>query len=321
MVSVIVPTYNDSATLERCLDSLLSQTWPAVEIILVDDGSDATAKQDITELTAREDGERLSLHVHPGNQGLACARNTGVEAATGEWIAFVDADDWVEPDFIEKLMERAQTSDADVVCCRFAVSSSESEERYLSDEGASELYGGTLADAPGLLNAATLSVNNKLFVRSLFEDIRFPAYRDFEDLATSPRLLLRASRIALVDEALYHYVQRSADSLMSRYDTSYLQIVAALRTAQADFARQQAPAELQAALRELSCRELITDRLYPFLRYAPPAVARAFLDAAFRYLDSQYPGWRRELRARHAFTLRRKPLLRWYAAFLRRRFA
>jgi len=270
---------------------------------------------------AREDGERISLHVHPFNQGLACARNTGVEAATGEWIAFVDADDWVEADFVAKLMECAQTSDADIVCCRFAVSSAESEEEYRSDEGAPELYGGTLQSAPALLNVATLSMNNKLFARGLFEGILFPAFRDFEDLATCPRLLLRASRIARVDDALYHYIQRPADSLMSRYDTSYLQIVAALRIAQADFARLQVPAELQAALRELSCRELITDRLYPFLRYAPPALARAFIDAAFRYLDSQYPGWRRELKARHHFILTHEVLLRWYAAVLRRRFA
>ncbi|MCL2332403.1 MAG: glycosyltransferase, partial [Actinomycetia bacterium] len=302
-------------------DSLLRQTWPAVEIVLVDDGSDAASKHAITELATCEGGERISLQTHPFNQGLACARNTGVEAATGEWITFVDADDWVEPDFIEKLARRAQADSADVVCCRFAVSSAGSEESYLSDEGAPGLYDGTLADAPGLLNAATLSMNNKLFARSLFEDIRFPVYRDFEDLATCPRLLLRASRIALVEEALYHYIQRSADSLMSRYDTSYLQIVAALRTVQADFARQQVPAELQAALRELSCRELITDRLYPFLRFAPPAVARAFIDAALRYLDGQYPGWRRELRARHAFILRHKLLLRWYAAILRWSFA
>jgi len=339
LVSVIVATYNDAATLARCLDSLREQTWPSLEVILVDDGSDAAACQSLADLLARYQDTRIKLHAHGFNRGLACARNTGLSQATGEWIAFVDADDWVAPDFIGKLMAAALRADADVVNCRFAVAARDREgqprEAYLSDEGSPEQYGTPLQDHPNLLTTITLSMNNKLFARALFDDqqLRFPEGRDYEDLATCPRLLVRARRITLVDEALYHYDQGRAGSLMSRYDSSYLQVVAALAEVRADWHAQKVSPELMAELRLLCCRCLLIDRLYPFLRLADAPVTRAYLDAAFCFLDEAGSGWRAGMRAPGTLPflsgakgrvlgliVTHERLLRLYAALLRLRF-
>ncbi|MCL2881563.1 MAG: glycosyltransferase [Coriobacteriia bacterium] len=338
LVSVIVPFHNDGATLERCLDSLLHQTWRSLEIIVVDDGSDGPSKQLVADLLASYKDERLRLHVHPYNQGLACTRNTGLSQATGEWVAFVDADDWVEPGFIKALVTAARQDDADIACCRFAVSQLDLEGKQsgqsVSDEGGRELYGQSLGDHPALLNAATLSMNNKLFLRKLFDeqDICFPVGRDFEDLATCPRLMLRARRIVLADVALYHYIQRPVHSLMSRYDSSYLQVIASLREVSADWQQQGASPELMRALSSLSCRILLIDRLYPFFRFADGPVTRAYLDAAFCYLDERAKGWRPEVRQGAVLPseglkarllgliMTHEHLLRLYATFLRLKY-
>jgi len=339
LVSVIVPYCNDGATVEYCLDSLLSQTWRHLEIIVIDDGSDSSSKRQLTDLLASYEDERLMAYTHPHNQGLSCARNTGLDHARGEWVAFVDADDWVEPGFIEALVTTACQGDADITCCRFAVTQQNLEGaqigQYLSDEGGQDLYGQSLSDHPALLNAATLSMNNKLFLRELFEehDLRFPTGRDFEDLATCPRLMLRARRIALVDNALYHYIQRPTGSLMAHYDSSYLQIIASLREVYADWQQRPASPELMSALSKLSCRVLLVDRLYPFFRYASEPVTRVYLDAAFGYLGERSQDWRLEvcqggilpsqgLKGRLlGLVVTHEYLLRLYAALLRQRFS
>ncbi len=213
-MSVVVPAFNVGAYLSRCLDSLLAQTHRPLEIIVVDDGSwDETA-------TVMQRYERTHPEVHTVSQihrGLGPARNAALSIAEGEFISMVDADDWVEPDFITELLRIARAAGADVAVGGFSF-----------DVGGLRVPFPFLPRQPSLSGrqAAELSLHmtrfpafawNKLYHRGLFhpDDPPFPNVY-YEDLATTPRLLLRASSVALTRKVLYHYCLRG-DSITGNF--------------------------------------------------------------------------------------------------------
>ena len=112
-VSIIVPVYKVEAYLQRCVESLVRQTYPHVEIILVDDGSPDRSGE-LCDVFAKEDS-RIVV-VHQENQGVSAARNRGLDAMTGDWVCFCDGDDWFELDFVEHMLKCAQEEIADYVC-------------------------------------------------------------------------------------------------------------------------------------------------------------------------------------------------------------
>ena len=114
LISVIIPVYNADQYLRRCLDSILSQSYTTLEVILIDDGSQDNSPA-LCDALAQHDA-RIRV-IHQENQGVSAARNTGIAHATGEYIAFVDADDYVANDFFEHLLQAATQQQADIVCC------------------------------------------------------------------------------------------------------------------------------------------------------------------------------------------------------------
>ena len=112
-ISVVVPVYNVEAYLERCLDSLINQTLSDIEIICVNDGSTDSSPEKLEEFAKKD--SRIKI-INQENGGLSAARNTGIEAATGEYIGFVDSDDYVDLDFYEKLYNAATSHNADISC-------------------------------------------------------------------------------------------------------------------------------------------------------------------------------------------------------------
>lgn len=203
-ISVIVPFYNVEKYLNKCLESLITQTYKNLEIILVDDGStDGSTK--IAERFSLRD-TRIKL-VYQENGGVSAARNAGLEIASGQWIGWVDADDWIEPDMFEYLICGAVENNADIaVCSRYecyrehSVFKGWEQDIVLNTEGALEL----------LLRNETMQnyLWDKLWKRSLFNGLQFPEGRTFEDIAVMHLLFMRAKRIACLHEGKYHYVQR-----------------------------------------------------------------------------------------------------------------
>lgn len=116
MVSVIIPVYNGEKYIGRCLDSLLAQSYTDFEVITIDDGS---ADGSLAICQSYEQKDSRFRAIHQENQGVSAARNAGVDAATGEYIAFVDADDYILPDYLERLVADAQAHGADIACCDF----------------------------------------------------------------------------------------------------------------------------------------------------------------------------------------------------------
>lgn len=205
IISVIVPIYNVEPYLRKCLDSIVNQTYRDLEIILVDDGSPDSCGA-ICDAYAAQD-HRIKV-IHKSNGGVASARNAGLDAATGEWIGWVDPDDWIEPDMFSYLLENVQRYAADIAVC----------SRYEHTQGKSVFYGWK---APCVLDQeqameALLITNDplqnfswdKLWRRELWNGIRFPGVTIFEDIRVVYQIFERVEQIVCLPEAKYHYLKR-----------------------------------------------------------------------------------------------------------------
>ena len=198
-LSVIVPVYNVEKYLEECVDSLLNQTLSDLEIFLVDDGSTDRSGA-IADRYAGDFPDRVhTLHLENGGQGRA--RNAALPMAQGDYIGFVDSDDWIERDMYEKMLDRAEQTGADVVVCDFL-------EHYA--DGREQTLPACFQDHP--LSAAGSSCN-KIFRRSLVGDLRFPEGLWYEDFYFSAVMLLRSKRTEFIPEPLYVY-RRGQESTM-----------------------------------------------------------------------------------------------------------
>ena len=201
-VSVIIPVYQVESYLERAVDSVLAQTLEEKEIILVDDGSTDASPQ-ICDCYAQSHPELIRV-IHKPNAGLGMARNSGVEAAKGKYIAFLDSDDAVEPEMYEQLYQKAEAGNYDIVMCDVNIIYVEENRQSLSRSYPSEEI--DLPDYIANGNNITYSVN-KLFRREIWEENRYEKML-FEDIALIPALMTRYRRVGYVQKAFYNYYRR-----------------------------------------------------------------------------------------------------------------
>lgn len=213
MISVIVPVYNVEPYLRKCLESVLNQTYRDLEILIIDDGSTDNSGQICDEY---KKDERVRV-LHTENRGLSAARNLGLDEANGDWIGFVDSDDWIEPDMYEVLLRKAEETGADVVECGcytdYATTSDEHPaiQRMVSNIEAVEAL---------IKNEVRTQVWNKIWRSHLFTDIRFPEGHSFEDVATTYKLVGDAT-VTGVPENSYHWMQRKS-SISQSHDQQNL---------------------------------------------------------------------------------------------------
>lgn len=216
MISVIVPVYNVEKYLNECIDSILAQTYTDFELILVDDGSPDNCGAICDEYAEKDSRIRV---IHQENGGLSVARNTGLDAANGEYITFVDSDDVIYKTYLERLLQTLLLENADVAVCN-------KTEFWDKEIPAIENHGSTKkAESMTGLEACSrvyrvgggisIIACCKLYRNVLFEDVRFPVGRIHEDQAVVPRVLYASSKIAVIDENLYYYRQHS-ESIMRR---------------------------------------------------------------------------------------------------------
>ena len=235
-ISVIVPVYNVAAYLPACMDSLLCQQCDSWELILVDDGStDGRCPGLCDEYADRFPA--LVRVIHQANGGLGAARNTGIEAARGDYLLFVDSDDTVAPDTLSRLTEELDRTGADMYIFSFRYVAEDGTERP-AEPRRSPATGGpqTLADTPELLLDPPMAWN-RLCRRALFLDhaIRFPGRVWYEDLCTTPSLLLHAKSILRLEDPFYGYLQRQGSIMRSSNLKRNLEILNALDMARAPF--------------------------------------------------------------------------------------
>lgn len=198
-LSIIVPVYNVLPYIRQCLDSLLNQTISDYELILIDDGSTDGTAGVLAEYAARYPEKIRVKRVENGGQGRA--RNIAIDMARGDYLGFIDSDDWIEPTMYEKLWRRAEDTGADVVVCDWL---------YKYDDGREKTEPARVQDH---WLAAAGSACNKIFRRELVGDIRFPVGLWYEDFYFSAMLLLKAQGIEYVAEPLYIYRQSQASTM------------------------------------------------------------------------------------------------------------
>ena len=258
LISVIVPVYRVEEYLERCVKSILSQTYENLEVILVDDGSPDQCPA-ICDACAEKDA-RVKV-IHQENKGLSGARNAGIDAASGEYLAFVDSDEYVSPHFIEELYQLLQDTGCAIGQCRFSYVKGDG----LVEEGDSAfcIYRGEslMEQLYGPEEKATCFVVawNKLYRAELFKEtgIRYPEGRIHEDEATTYRLFHEAKKLAFLDRALYGYYTENGGSITSVFSAKRLQWLTAHEERIAFFKKNGYEKLLPAAYRKL-CDACIT---------------------------------------------------------------
>ena len=212
LVSIIVPVYNVEKYIHKCLNSILNQSYYNLEVILVDDGSTDKSGEICDEYALLD--KRIHI-IHKENGGLSSARNAALDIVSGEYIAFVDSDDWIEREMIEKLVEKAIEEEADMVQCGF---------RYVNEhndiKGTNSSKGIVISNNESLIDLyfsqkiIDVVVWNKLYKKYLFDNIRMFEGRNNEDTMIMPEILLQVGKFINIDGEYYNYLKRE-DSIMS----------------------------------------------------------------------------------------------------------
>ena len=205
LISVIVPVFNVAPYLRKCLDSILNQTYENLEIIIIDDGSTDGSGSVCDEY---KKDERVKVF-HTENRGLSAVRNKGLDEANGDWIGFVDSDDWIEPDMYEVLQKKAEETGADVVECGVFIKYPDRTERH---KRRNVVLNGSEAIRALLNEELSENAWNKLWRKDCFDNTRFPTGRIFEDIATTYKIYSNINSFCSLTDEKYHYEQRR-DSL------------------------------------------------------------------------------------------------------------
>lgn len=223
LISVIIPVYNSEKYLNRCIASVAEQTYKNLEILLVDDGS-IDKSGEICDDWQKKDS-RIQV-CHKKNEGPGIARNTGLEMARGEYVTFVDSDDWVEPSAYEKLLRIADTTGTEIVGCASIVDYKDGTHR----ESYYDMPEGVIDKNICILNTleqnrhAWGAVHNKLFKGSLFENTRFPAVNHLEDYVVTTKLFNETNAVYFCVYPYYHHTCNTASLSMSGWSPARLAI-------------------------------------------------------------------------------------------------
>ena len=288
-VSVIVPVYNVERYLDKCLNSLVNQSLEEIEIIVVNDGSPDDSQLIIDDYVKRYPNKIKSFIKENG--GLSETRNFGVERASGEFIGFVDSDDYVEDDMYEKMYKKAIKDNSDIVCCGISYLYKDSMKRvYFKNPS---LFGVSIRKSPDCIIHANSYACMKIYRRSMWVEngISFPSSKMyFEDTATIYGALIYANRISIVNEPLYIYRKSDDTSITNTVDNKVFDMLRAcermLRTYQKNEVFDLFSEQLQYV-----CLKHIYIRLNSLKNSSNTALIKAFINDAFSFLDRYFIDW------------------------------
>ena len=244
MISVIIPVYNVEKYIERCLDSVISQSYPNLDIIIVDDGT-TDKSGEICDKYALSDTRIRVFHTE--NAGLGEARNRGLREATGEYISFIDSDDWVEEDFYKELIEAIQKSDADISICGYYECLGHNRtpklqyDKEFMKSGKEILHYTMTAGSEYWFN---ISVWNKLYKKQILEDLWFKS-RVYEDIMYNAETLYKAGKVAYINRCLYNYrINRKGSIISKGFQRKTIEVEMKFKTERFEFFKQNNEKEL-----------------------------------------------------------------------------
>ncbi len=285
-LSIVIPIYRVEQYLPACLDSVLLPGREDYEIIAVDDGSPDRSGQIAEKYAARHPG--LIRVIHQENGGLGAARNTGLAAAEGEFLLFLDSDDTLAPGALEEMLQ-ALDGDCDILIFDY-LCVSETGQTLEYQSGCSREGRFSLSQWPALIDELP-SACNKLWRRSLFtaDSLRFPKRIWFEDLATTPRLYLRAETIRALPRPWLRYLQRSGSITKAKDPSRNREIMDALQIVLDDYEKQGALEKYSDQLELLAVKhQLLASTVRVNLADPRSPLQRELLED----LDRKFPRWR-----------------------------
>ncbi len=219
LISVVVPVYNVERYLEKCIRSIINQSYKNLEVILVDDGA-TDHSGELCDKFASMDA-RIKV-IHKENGGLSDARNAGIDVATGEYLAFVDSDDFIHPKMYETMVRIMEKDQAEMAICKIAhvreddsinqnLSIPTDSKRMVSGKDLQHMY------FDNRYAQMVVVAWNKIYKRGYFEEIRYPKGKIHEDEYTTYKITYPCSRISIIDAPFYYYVTRDT-SIMGSFD-------------------------------------------------------------------------------------------------------
>lgn len=285
-VSVIVPVYNVENYLVKCLDSLITQTLETIEIIVVNDGSPDNS-QVIIDQYVKLYPKKVFSYIKE-NGGLSDARNFGLSKAHGEFIGFIDSDDWVEPNMYETLYSKAKDENSDLVLCDL--------EYFWEESNVTELMTGykSILKKPIRKSVflAPLFAWNKLYHRSLFDNlgIKYPIGLWYEDIPVTLPIFAKATNITYVNKTFIHYRQRSTSIMGSKNSKKLNDIFIVLNMVSDYFNENGLIKYYHDEIEYLHVEHLI---LYGGFRFMRSNNSNILMKEAFSVLNQNFPSWRR----------------------------
>lgn len=223
LISIIVPVYNVESYLKFCIDSLISQTYKNIEIILVNDGSTDRSKK-ICEDYANQDN-RIIL-INQKNKGLSGARNTGVKNCNGEYLTFVDSDDYIDKDYIECLYNMID-SNIKISMCQLDVATNYNTKNNICDNYDKAVISKRNFFLNSLSDNRYLSSCGKLFHISLFDNVIFPEGKLHEDIYVLGEIISKVDYIAFINNKKYFYIKRGNSITTNRFNEKKFDLIEA----------------------------------------------------------------------------------------------
>lgn len=227
LISIVVPVYNVEKYLNRCVESLLSQTYENLEIILVDDGATDNSGKLCDEYLIKD--KRVKV-IHKENGGLSDARNVGLENSNGKYIAFIDSDDYIGKDFVKVLYNMCTENNANIAQCSYEIvrdtqkdstsNKVENKNNIVNMSGTNAIY-----NIFGEKYVEYTVAWNKLYEKSLFNNIKYPKGKLHEDEATTYKLFYEAKNVAVTNQKLYYYYIRANSITNKKYTLKRLDYI------------------------------------------------------------------------------------------------
>lgn len=301
-VSIIVPIYNVEKYLNKCLDSLINQTLEDIQIILVNDGSVDNSGQ-IAKQYAQKYKEKI-LYLEKENGGLSDARNYGIPYATGEYIAFLDSDDYIEKNAYQEMYEKAKEEDSDYVECDFIweyPNKTKVDKKIICNYIGKDIENQELPanekiliDRKQMLSFVRVVAWNKLIKRKIIveNNIQFPKGLRYEDVEFTYKLIPHLNKISYVNKPFIHYIQRQ-NSIVNVQNERTAEIFTILENVINYYKENKIYEEYKTELEYNYARYLLCSSLKRMCKIKDKKKRIELIDKTWENLNEKFPNWKR----------------------------
>lgn len=284
-ISVIVPIYNMEKRLEICLKSLEEQTIDRIEVILINDGSTDNSLNIINKHMKQY--PKLYKLINRENKGISASRNEGIKIATGKYLTFVDSDDYIDKEMLEKLYIDIETNNSDISICNYKmVYENGNQTTYHNISKKCKIS--NLYDNPQMIYKIDYAPWNKIYKKELWEGIEFPVGLKYEDLETILKVFLKANKITYIEDYLYNYYQNEVGQTATINDKIY-DIFTILSNLKKEFINK--PKKMFLAYQEL-CISKIFIYNHLIIKKQDKEFSKEFMKQGYKFINDNFKNWK-----------------------------